>query len=165
MENLPEDKKIEIGSEGLGYLDTTRKWAMFFAILGFVVLGLMLSGGILAGTVMKGIFSGLSGMEGMDNMEGLDTAGTIGGFAGSMMMIFILIFAVIYFFPVLFLFRFSRYTARAIANLDPAALTLGLKNLKLYWVYIGILIIILLVVYFLIFLIAGASMAFLSGGL
>lgn len=168
METSFENKKIEIGQEGLGYLDTTRKWTMFFAILGFVVIGLMLIGGALAGTLMKGIFSGMGNipaideMEGFEGMEGLDTAGAIGGLAGGLMFVFILIAAVIYFFPLLFLFRFSRYTSKAMQTLDPTSLALGLKNLKSYWMYMGILVIIFLTVYLLIFLIAGASLAFLS---
>jgi len=168
METSFENRKIEIGQEGLGYLDTTRKWTMFFAILGFVVIGLMLAGGALAGTLMKGIFSGMGNvsgideMEGFDGMEGLENAGALGGLAGGFMFVLMLIVAAIYFFPLLFLLRFSRYTSKAIQTLDPSLLTLGLKNLKSYWMYVGILVIILLIVYLLIFLIAGASMAFLS---
>jgi hypothetical protein len=168
METSLENKKIEIGQEGLGYLDTTRKWTMFFAILGFVVIGLMLIGGTLAGTMLKGIFSGMGNMpgidemEGFEGMEGFDSAGAIGGLASGFMLAFIIIAATIYFFPLLFLFRFSRYTSKAIQTLDSSLLTKGLSNLKSYWMYMGILVIIFLIVYLLIFLIAGASLAFLS---
>ena len=166
MENLQESSKIEIGYEGLGYLNTTRKWTMFFAILGFVVIGLMLLGSLFFGALFKGAMSGLSGlesMEGMEGMEGMDIARTAGGFVGTLMFIVLLVFAAIYFFPLFYLLKFSTLSKNAIANLDANELTQAFKYLKSYWVYIGILVIIVLAIYLLVFLIAGgASMAFLS---
>ena len=157
MENNLENRKIEIGQESLGYLATTRKWTMFFAILGFVFIGIMLIVGLLAGSLISGLTSGLSGSSGM---EGAKAAG---GIASILVFIVILIFAVIYFFPLLYLLRFSRHTAKAIANLDSNEMQLAFKNLKSYWKYIGILIIIVLVIYLIVFIVAGSSLAFLSG--
>jgi hypothetical protein len=163
MENLQENSKIEIGHEALGYLNTTRKWTMFFAILGFVAIGLMLLGGLFAGALFKGAMSGLSGMEGMEGMEGMDVARSAGGFAGTMVFILILVFAVIYFFPMFYLLKFSTLSKNAIANLDSSGLTQAFKHLKSYWVYLGILVIIVLAIYLLIFIIAGgATMAFMG---
>ena len=162
MENLQENSKIEIGHEGLGYLNTTRKWTMFFAILGFVAIGLMLLGSLFFGALFKGAMSGFSGMEGMEGMEGMDVARTAGGFAGVLMFIVVLVFAVIYFFPMFYLLKFSVLSKKAIESLDASGLTQALKYLKSYWVYLGILVIIVLALYLLIFIIAGgATMAFL----
>jgi len=157
MENNLENRKIEIGQESLGYLDTTRKWTMFLAILGFVGLGLMLILGLLAGSFMSAFSSKMSGMEGMES------ARAVGGVASVFVFIILLVVAVIYFFPLLFLFRFSRHTAKAVANVDANELQLGLKNLKSYWKYMGILIIVVICVYLLVFIIAGSSIAMLSG--
>jgi hypothetical protein len=160
MENIQENKKIEIGQESLGYLNTTRKWTMFFAILGFIFLGLMLIVGLLAGSFLTAFSSKMSGVEGMQGLEGVKAAG---GFTSVLMFIVILVFAVIYFFPILYLLRFSRHTAKAVATFDQNELLLAFKNMKSYWMYIGILIIIMLVIYLIVFIVAGASMAFLSG--
>ena len=160
MENSLENKKVEIGQEALGYFDTTRKWTMFFAILGFVFLGLMLVFGLVAGTLIRKFTSGMSGMEGM---EGMGSMGAAGGMASIMMIIVMLIFAVIYFFPLFYLLKFSQHAKRAVASCDANEMTLAFKNIKSYWKYMGILVIILLAVYLIIFLIFGASMAFLSG--
>jgi heme/copper-type cytochrome/quinol oxidase subunit 2 len=130
---------------------------MFLAILGFIGLGLMLILGLLAGSFMSAFSSKMSGMEGMEG------ARAVGGFASVLVFIFLLIFAVIYFFPLLYLFRFSRHTANAVANLDANEMRLGLKNLKSYWKYIGILIIVVICLYLLVFIIAGSSIAMLSG--
>jgi uncharacterized membrane protein YjgN (DUF898 family) len=160
MENNQEIKKIEISQESLGYLDTTRKWTMFFAIIGFIFLGMMLIIGILAGSFLSAFTSKMSGMQGMQGMEGAKAAG---GIAGVFVFIILLVFAVIYFFPLLYLLRFSRHTKKAVANLDANELQSGLKYLKLFWKYIGILMIVLLAVYLLVLIIAGSSLAFLSG--
>ena len=163
MENIQENRKIEIGQESLGYLNTTRKWTMFFAILGFVFLGVMLIVGLFFGSLISTFTSRISAMSGMEGMEGMQTAKAVGGFAGIMMFIVMLIIVVIYFFPLLYLFRFSKHTKNAVANLDANEMHMGFKNLKSFWRYIGILTIIILVIYILIFIVVGASLAFLTG--
>jgi heme/copper-type cytochrome/quinol oxidase subunit 2 len=163
MENSLENKKIELGQEALGYLDSTRKWTMFFAILGFIFMGLMLIGSLTLGSLIGGLASGMSNMQGIEGAETLDTVKAAGGFAGTMVFIVMLIFSAIYFFPLFYLFRFSRHSKKAVAEQDANEMTLALKNMKMYWKYIGILVIIMLAVYLIFFLIFGASMAFLSG--
>jgi uncharacterized membrane protein YjgN (DUF898 family) len=160
MENTLENRKIEIDQESLGYLETTRKWTMFFAILGFIFLGIMLLVGLLAGSFMSAFSSKMSGVEGMEGMEGVKAAG---GIAGIFIFIFLLIFAVIYFFPLLFLLRYSNHTKKAVATLDANEMRLGIKNMKMYWKYIGILVIVVLAFYLLILIFAGSSLALLSG--
>ncbi|MGD0582886.1 MAG: hypothetical protein ABR974_08075 [Bacteroidales bacterium] len=160
MENSLENKKVEIGQEALGYLDTTRKWTMFFAILGFIFLGILLIGGMVAGLFVRGLTSGMSGMEGG---EGMGSVRAAGGFASILMFVVILIMAAIYFFPLFYLLKFSTHAKKAVATCDSNEMTLAFKNIKSYWKYIGILVIILLAVYLIIFLIFGASMAFLTG--
>jgi hypothetical protein len=53
--------------------------------------------------------------------------------------------------------------SNAIRNLDAAEMQLAFKNHKLYWQYLGILVIIILIVSLIVMLVAGASFAFLSG--
>jgi hypothetical protein len=160
MENSLENKKVEIGQEALGYFDTTRKWTMFFAILGFIFLGLMIVGGLVAGTLIRKFTSGMSGMEGM---EGMGSMGAAGGMASILMIIVMLITAVICFFPLFYLLKFSQHAKRAVATGDANEMTLAFKNIKSYWKYLGIFTIIMIAVYLIIFLIFGASMAFLTG--
>jgi len=146
MENNPENRKIEIEQETLNDLNTTRKWTMFLAILGFIAIGLMVIVGLFAGVFLS-IFR---------------TADTSLGFPEWMVFLIVIIFIVIYFIPVLFLFRFSKYTATAVRTLDNNALRKAIKNLKAYYVFTGILVIIVLSVYLIAFIAAGASVAFLK---
>ena len=147
METNLENKSIEIGQESLNHLSTTRKWAMFLAIMGFIFLGIMLLAGVIAGVFLSAF---------RDNMES-------SGFTGIIMGIFFVIMSAVYFFPLLYLFRFSKYTAAAVQTLNKEDLYKAFKNLKSYFVYIGILIIVMLSMYVVLLIIAGTSMAFLKG--
>jgi hypothetical protein len=147
MENISEIRKIEIEQESLNYLNTTRKWAMFFAIIGFIFLGLLLVAGLVAGTFLSVFKSPEMG----------------GGIPQVLIFALVFIMALVYFFPILFLFRFSKHTANAVQSLSKEELNKAFRNLKSYFVYIGILLIIVLVIYFIGLVVAGTSMAFLKG--
>jgi hypothetical protein len=147
MEANTETRKIEIEQETLNYLNTTRKWTMFFAIIGFIFLGLMIIIGIAAGTFLSAFKSGAAN-TGIPEI-----------------LIFIILFAlaVMYFFPILFLFRFSKHTANAVHSLNKEELRKAFKNLKSYFVYLGIMVIIGLSLYVVALIVAGTSIAFLKG--
>ena len=147
METPLENRKIEIEQETLKHLNTTRKWAMFLAIIGFIILGLIVIIGLIAGTFLTAFNSG-----------GKDL-----GIPESLMFVPILLLAVIYFFPVLFLFRFSKHTSHAVQTLDKLEFHKAIKNLKSCFVYIGVLLIIILSLYIVVLIVAGSSMAFLKG--
>ncbi|MGA1977713.1 MAG: hypothetical protein ABSG89_07635 [Bacteroidales bacterium] len=146
MGKAPEIKKIELDAEDLKNLNTTRKWTMFLSILGFIGIGLIVIIGLGAG-----IF-----------MTAFKTSHSFLGRSEWLVSFFILVFAVIYFFPVLFLFRFSKYTSNAVQSLDRDEMKKALKNLKSYYVYIGILLIIVLALYVIMIAGMGASMAFIK---
>ena len=147
METSSEDKKIEMGPEILDQLNSTRKWTMFLSVLGFIFLGLLIVAG-LATSLFLTTFK--------------TTEANLGVPESMMILIFIIVGA-IYFFPVFFLFRFSRNTRDAIQNLDQQKLKKGLRNLRLYFTYIGIMVIVVLTIYAVALLFAGASMSFLKG--
>ena len=147
METTLENRKIEIDQETLNNLNTTRKWAMFLAIIGFIILGLIIVFGLIAGTFLTIFNLGEKGL----------------GVPESLLFLPILLLALIYFFPVLFLFRFSKHTAHAVQTFDKKELHKAFRNLKSYFVYIGVLIIIVLIFYIVGLIIAGTSMAFLKG--
>jgi hypothetical protein len=146
MENSDEPRTIEIGQESLTYLNKTRKWTMFFAILGFIFIGMLIIAGILASTF-------LSFFE-------LEETGT--EFPQWTIIVVCLLLSSIYFFPILFLFRFSKHTANAVATLNSEEIRLAFKNLKSCFAYLGVLLIIVLSLYVIALIIAGTSMAFLK---
>ena len=147
METNLENRKIEIENETLKYLNTARKWAMFLAIIGFIFLGLIIIIGLIAGTFLTAFNSGEKSL----------------GIPESLMFIPVLLVALLYFFPVLFLFRFSKHTSHAIQTLDKLEFHKAMKNLKSYFAYIGIMIIVVFSFYIVVLIVAGTSMAFLKG--
>jgi hypothetical protein len=147
MEAPLENRKIEIDVETLSHLNTTRKWAMFVAIIGFIFLGLVIVMGAIAGTFLTTFSSGEKGL----------------GIPESLMFIPFLLIALICLFPILFLFRFSKHALHAIQTLDKLSFNKAIKNLKYYFAYIGIIIIVIFSFYIIVLIVAGSSMAFLKG--
>jgi len=147
MKTPEENRNIEIGQNSINTLNSIRKWAMFLAIVGFIFLGMMLIFGLLAGTFMS-LFKSTE-------------IGT--GFPEAFVFILILVIALIFFFPILFLFRFSKHTANAVHSLNREELHKAFRNLKASLIYFGIMIIIVLSIYFAGLIIAGTSMSFLKG--
>ena len=147
MEVPLEIRKIEIDQDTLKHLNTARKWAMFLAIIGFIFLGLIVVIGLMAGTFLTAFSTGEKGL----------------GIPDSLMFIPVLFLGLVYFFPVLFLFRFSKHTSHAVQTLDKMEFHKAIKNLKSCFVYIGVLLIIILSLYIVVLIVAGSSLAFLKG--
>ena len=147
MEPTTENRKIEIEQETLNYLNTTRKWTMFLAVIGFIFLGLFIIIGVIAGTFLSAFKAGQTSL----------------GVPETLLYIIFIVLAAIYFFPILFLFRFSKHTANAVQTLSKEELHKAFRNLKAYFIYLGVLIIIGLSIYVVALIIAGTSMAFLKG--
>jgi hypothetical protein len=147
MENISEDRKLEIEQKTLDNLNTIRKWTMFIAIIGFILLGLLLIIGLIAGTFLSAFKLGETGL----------------GIPESLGLIAVFVMAVIYFFPVFFLFRFSKRAAKAVQTLNKEELHKAFKSLKSYFVYLGVLIILGLSFYIIALIFAGSAIAFLKG--
>jgi len=141
-----EEKKIEIGQDTLNILNATRKWTMFLAILGFIGIGVLLGAGVVTGLFLS-VFN---------------TTNTNLGFPESLVIIIVIVLALISFFPVLYLFRFSKHTTEAVRTHDKEKLHEAFWNLKAYYFYVGILIIVVLVLYLVFFIALGASVPFIK---
>lgn len=138
------DMDVQLTQASKAYLSEAARWARFLGIVGFIFIGLF----VIMALFMGSMFSSMPGMEG---------AGALGG--GFITAIY-LVFAAIYFFPTLYLYRFGTRTKVALANYDTDGLTDGLGNLKSTFKFMGILTIIMLGLYGLLFLIgifAGAT--------
>lgn len=147
MDIPSEEKKIDIGPETLKNLNSTRKWTMFLAVLGFIFLGIILITGVATGTFLAAFKSREVGL----------------GLPESLILALFVVIAIVLYLPVLFLFRFSRNTRDAVQNRDKQKLERAFRNLRIYFTYFGILVIIILSLYLLALILAGSSMAFLRG--
>jgi hypothetical protein len=147
METPPEIKKIEIDQKTLNDINSIRKWTMFLAIIGFIFLGLIIVIGLLAGTFLAAF----------------NTGGSVTGFPESLLFIIFIILIVLYFFPGIFLLRFSKHAAIAVHAFDVQELHKAFRNLRSYFAFVGILIIIDLLLYIAVLIADGASMPFMEG--
>lgn len=139
--------ELQVDPQSNAYLAETAKWAKFLAIIGFIMCALIALAGLFAGTMLSSLSDGM-GMPGL-------------GVAASVMYI---LFALLWFFPCLYLYRFSVRTQTALRNNEQQSLTAGLMNLKSYFKFVGILTLIIIAIYalMLIFVMLGAGLGSLG---
>ena len=146
-ESTSETDKIDIDQNALKSLNTLRKWTMFHAILGFIFLGLFVITGAIAGTFLTAFSIGKTGL-GLNELS---------------VFAIVFILAVAYFFPLLFLFRFSKYSGHVVLSHNKKDLNKAFKNLKAYFVFLGVILIICLVLYFVALYLSGSSLILIKG--
>lgn len=136
--------ELNINSLSFSSLTETRKWALFFAILGIIGIALML---ILAVAMMVILPS-------MNN--GLNTPMPTSIFGAVY-----LIFAAIYIMPIVYLLQFSSKIKTALATRNSETLGLAMKSLMLHFRTVGIITIVIISLYLLILvgvLVMGAGL-------
>lgn len=138
------------------FLSETAKWAKFLSILGFVMCGLM----AIASFSLPFLMSNMPGNE-MMPMGG----GSMTKAMGAILTVFYLGFAVILLIPFLYLYRFSTKMKMALMQSDTNVLDASFGNMKSFFKFYGIMTIVLLAFYVLIFIIAiigGSIMSSMS---
>lgn len=125
--------RMELDEISIRHLVAIHKWAYFFAIIGFVGIAILLLIGILSKTILE-----------MINPE-LEAGATMVG------LIYVVL-AFIYLFPVIYLYRFSRLSKKAIQQSNSLFMQEALLNFKKHYQFMGIVTISILVLYFVIIL-------------
>jgi hypothetical protein len=131
---------LRLDQSSINYLSEAARWSRFLAIIGFIYCGLMLLCGLFIGSIMSVLAPAMGGDSAFAAVGSMFT-----GF-------FIISFALLLFFPAYYLFNFSTKLRRAVHNNDQPVLTESLKNLKSFFKFYGILVIVLLSLYILIFI-------------
>lgn len=142
---------LVIDEQAKGQLLETARWTKFISIIGFVVLGLLILVGFAIGMGMP-IFNSMS--------EFGDTPGLARSLGIGMMFIY-LVMALLYFFPVFYLYKYSTLIKPSILHGNQEQFNLALSYQKRMFKFIGVLMIILLALYGLafIFILIGAAIA------
>lgn len=147
MENLSENRDgikehLSLTHNGTLFLKETAKWAQFLSILGFIMVGFMILLALFMGTILSFI----------PQTAGLPIQGGLIG-------IIYIVLSAIYFFPALYLYKFSSKIKEAIKLYDDTYLEKALQYLKSHYKFIGILMIIILSMYLLFFVVSiGAAL-------
>jgi len=119
------------------YLQQAGKWATFLGIVGYIVTGFLLLAAIFASALMS-YMQKISPSPSPFNM-------------GPFLSILYLIIAVFYFFFSLYLHQFGTNIKKGIAFIDTSFVTTGLGKLKSLFKLWGILTVVMLSIYALIF--------------
>lgn len=134
----------------LKWLHETAQWARFIAILGFIFTGFILLMAIFITPVLSYLNEEMTASSGTDlQVSSITLAVTY------------VILAAIYFFPILYLFRFSNELIIAYKANDEENLNASFRYLKKHFKFIGVILIVILAIYILIFI--GAIAAVLIG--
>lgn len=131
------------------HLSEAARWARFLAITGMVMLGIIVLLMLLGGSFALSSVTALGGMP-------------FGGGTMVFMAIWLLAAAALWFFPLLFTLRFAIKMRAALATDDQQLLNDSFQNLKITFRYLGIVTIIVLALYALVFVFAGITAAMAS---
>lgn len=138
-------RAISLSPKAISFLFEIGKWCYFLSILGFVMVGFMILAGLFAGS----IFANIPGGDALP-------------FSGAMIGIIYTIMGAIYFFPALFLYKFSIKIKSSLKTNNAEELEEGLENLKSHYKFIGILALVMLSFYLLIFVVSILGALFAS---
>ena len=120
---------LSIDPQSKVYLTETAKWGKFLSVLGFILCTFMLLGGIIFATMSNDL-------ERSMNRDGFSSREFRG--LGATMAITYIVIAVLYFFPCLYLLRFSSYVQAAINSGEQEKLTTAFMSLKSLFRFVGI---------------------------
>lgn len=129
QENENTQTKMELSQESVYYFNQIRKWTTFFSILGFVMVAFLIVFSLFAGAVFSSLGQPYFGLSAI------------------VLGIVYFIIAVLYFFPVLYLYKFSRSADKAIKTNDSDEIAEAFKNLKSHYKFVGIMTIVFLCIY------------------
>ncbi|GAA5038742.1 hypothetical protein GCM10011506_36960 [Marivirga lumbricoides] len=140
--------QLSVSDVALVYLKETSKWTKFLAIMGFIVAALTVVFGFFSSSIMPLIYQ-----------QQFEVGMMPSAFSFVFAFIYITI-GVLYFFPSLYLYKFSEKSKGAIQRQDSEALTEAFKNQKSLYKFWGIFTIIILGLYALMFIfgVLGAMM-------
>jgi hypothetical protein len=144
---------LQVDQTATVYLRDAARWAKFLAVAGFIFCGLFLAVAILIMTLLSSLFNSM-GAPG----PGINSMGS-----GPLGIIYICI-AVLNFFPCLYLYNFAARMQLALRNNDQDQLTRSFKNMRSFYRFVGMLMIVWLGISALGFLILLISTATRSSG-
>lgn len=145
---------INVTDSMLDSLRKTRPWTMFLAILGFVFTGLI----VLVAIVMMFAGSFASVFPHQPSTPQLFGAAMGIGFG----ILYLIMAVFCYLLPCIILFRYGSAIGRIDQAVPQAAMEEALLRQKMFWKYVGILMIVVLVLYVL--LIIGGIVAAITIG-
>lgn len=138
--------ELRLNESSKKFLRETAKWAFILSIIGFILIGLF----VFVAVFFVVMFSALN----------TNTNPLYGGLSGGFIAIVYFVMAILYFFPVMYLYRFSRRMKSALVEKSTDDLTRAFSSLKSHYKFMGITVLIFVGIYALVLvfgIIAGAA--------
>lgn len=154
-QNQPAERSIfnsiEVDPSIKSNLAEAAKWAKFLGILGLIVLGLMFLGGLFV------MVAGSSMLSQSPELRALP-------FGGAVIGIIYIIMGIIYIYPTWAMYKFGTLIRAGVQNDNQAKFSEGVVYLKRFFKFVGILTLIIIGLYVLIFIagVAGVGMGLLG---
>lgn len=147
-EDITLVQELKVTPKTAGFLKEIAGWTTFFSILGFIGLGLL----VLLALLVKFVFG--------NALANLPSTANLPFNAGNLFAVLYLVFAFIYYFPIMYLYKFSTKMKKALYAKDDDVFTDAFEMLKSHYKFVGVFTIILISLYILLFvavIILGAS--------
>ncbi|MGC6285364.1 MAG: hypothetical protein ACON4X_06880 [Polaribacter sp.] len=125
--------ELKLNADSRSFLKEITGWTCFLSIIGFIFVGLLVLIAVFASSIYNMAMAQLSQESPFD--------------VGLFMTEVYLIVALIYFLPILFLFKFSKRLKSALKSKDDVELTSALEMLKSHYKFVGVFTIIVLSLY------------------
>jgi Family of unknown function (DUF5362) len=139
-QSTPTGLQLDINAKT--HLKETAKWAKLLAIIGMIIMGFV----VLLGIVMMVSISSLSSLS--------PELGMMGGMMGVGVGLFYIAMAVLYIYPIWKLYQFADLSKKALMSEDSDLLRQAFEAQKSMYKFWGILMIVLLAIYALIFVVS-----------
>jgi len=122
---------LQVDQTAMAYLRDAARWAKFLAVAGFIFCGLFVVVAILFLSILSSLFNsvGASGVAGIG--------------AAPIAFVYILI-AILNFFPCLYLYNFATRMQVALSGNDQVQLNTSFKNMRAFYRFVGVMMIIAL---------------------
>jgi len=147
LEKESHPSPLGINQTMRSYFAEMAKWGKLMAIVGFIVLAFIILGGI---ALLLG-----SSMLGSQSVE----LSQLAGFPLKLFGALYLLIGVFYFFPTYYLLKFSDLMRASLRSNDESLMTSSFENLKSLFKFMGIITVVIIAIYLLMFIaIAVGSM-------
>ncbi len=149
MESYLSPASGDVSSAVVDQLAKTKGWTMFFSVMLWIGSGLMLFAGIA--------FVGIGAVGGAAGGAFEEMGDEMGGMIGMILMgAFYIVFAIVYIYPALKLSKFSSRCSQLINQPTETTLVGALNEMRAFWKFVGIWMIIFIALYPIIMIIAVA---------
>ena len=148
--SFPENPLV-VTEDIRSYMYDTAKWTKFLAIVGFVFSALVAMAALGAGAFIT-------------LLNKMNPGNSFGALGTGFFTVYLLLMGLLYFYPSLLLFKHANAAKKAILYGDQENLSIAMRNMKSFFKFWGVLMIVILGLYAMIFLVGiaagvGAGMA------